>query len=134
MAMLDQEGGTVRHLLQMAGTNVNLLRSQLGEALDRLPSVQGAAGDLHISNDLARILNVTDKLAQQRKDQFVSSELFILALIDDKNQVGDILRKAGASKTAVEQAIDKVRGGQNVDDPNAEEHRQALEKYTIDLT
>jgi ATP-dependent Clp protease ATP-binding subunit ClpB len=134
IAMLDQEGGTVRHLLQMAGTNVNLLRSQLGEALEHLPSVQGNAGDLHISNDLARILNQTDKLAQQRKDQFVSSELFVLALIDDKHQVGDILRKTGASKTAVEQAIEKIRGGQNVDDPNAEEHRQALEKYTIDLT
>jgi ATP-dependent Clp protease ATP-binding subunit ClpB len=134
IAMLDQEGGTVRHLLQMAGTNVNLLRSQLGEALEHLPSVEGAAGDLHISNDLARLLNQTDKLAQQRKDQFVSSELFVLALIDDKHQVGDILRKAGASKTAVEQAIEKIRGGQNVDDPNAEEHRQALEKYTIDLT
>ncbi|MGD9386368.1 MAG: Clp protease N-terminal domain-containing protein, partial [Thioalkalispiraceae bacterium] len=134
IAMLDQEGGTVRHLLQMAGTNVNLLRSQLGEALEHLPSVEGAAGDLHISNDLARLLNQTDKLAQQRKDQFVSSELFVLALIDDKHQVGDILRKAGASKTAVEQAIEKIRGGQKVDDPNAEEHRQALEKYTIDLT
>jgi len=134
IAMLDQEGGTVRHLLQMAGTNVNLLRSQLGEALEHLPSVEGSAGDLHISNDLARILNQTDKLAQQRKDQFVSSELFALALIDDKHAVGEILRKTGATKAAVEESIEKVRGGQNVDDPNAEEHRQALEKYTIDLT
>ncbi len=134
IAMLDQEGGTVRHLLQMAGTNVNLLRSQLGEALEHLPSVEGSAGDLHISNDLARVLNQTDKLAQQRKDQFVSSELFVLALIDDKHAVGEILRKTGATKAAVEESIEKVRGGQNVDDPNAEEHRQALEKYTIDLT
>jgi ATP-dependent Clp protease ATP-binding subunit ClpB len=134
ISMLDQEGGTVRHLLQMAGTNVNLLRSHLGEALDQLPSVQGTGGELHISNDLARLLNQTDKLAQQRKDQFISSELFALALIDDKHQIADILRKAGASKKAIEDAIDKVRGGQNVDDPNAEEHRQALEKYTIDLT
>ena len=134
IAMLDQEGGTVRHLLQLAGANVNLLRSHLGEALDHMPSVEGSAGDLHISNDLARLLNVTDKLAQQRKDQFVSSELFVLALIDDKHQVADILRKTGVNKSALEQAIEKIRGGQKVDDPNAEEHRQALEKYTIDLT
>ena len=134
VAMLDQEGGTVRHLLQIAGTNVNLLRSQLGEALERLPSVEGSAGDLHISNDLARLLNQTDKLAQQRKDQFVSSELFVLALVDDKSAVAEILRKAGANKAAIEESIEKIRGGQKVDDPNAEEHRQALEKYTIDLT
>jgi len=134
ISMLDQEGGTVRHLLQISGANVNLLRSQLGEALERMPSVEGSAGDLHISNDLARLLNVTDKLAQQRKDQFVSSELFVLALIDDKHQVADLLRKAGANKAAIEQAIEKIRGGQKIDDPNAEEQRQALEKYTIDLT
>jgi len=134
IAMLDQEGGTVRHLLQLSGANVNLLRSQLGEAMERLSSVEGGNGDLHISNELGRLLNQTDKLAQQRKDQYISSELFALAAVDDKGQLGDILRKAGASKASLEKAIDQVRGGQNVDDPNAEEQRQALEKYTIDLT
>ena len=134
IAMLDQEGGTVRHLLQIAGVNINLLRSHLGEALDRLPTVSGTAGDLHISNELARVLNQTDKLAQQRKDQYISSELFIVALVDDKSQAGELLRKAGADKQKIEKAIEDVRGGQKIDDPNAEEQRQALEKYTIDLT
>jgi len=133
-ALLDQEGGSVRHLLQQADVNVNLLRSQLSEALDRLPQVEGAAGEVHISNELARLLNVTDKLAQQRKDQYISSELFVLAAVEDKGEVGELLRKAGATKGLIEEAIDKMRGGQTVDDPNAEETRQALEKYTIDLT
>jgi ATP-dependent Clp protease ATP-binding subunit ClpB len=133
-ALLDQEGGSVRHLLAQADVNVNQLRSMLGEALDRLPRVEGAAGDVHVSNELGRLLNQTDKLAQQRKDQYISSELFVLAALDDKGATGDILRKAGASKGALEKAIDQVRGGQSVDDPNAEEQRQALQKYTIDLT
>jgi ATP-dependent Clp protease ATP-binding subunit ClpB len=134
LALLDQEGGTVRHLLTQSDVNVNQLRSSLGEAVDRMPSVQGAAGDVHISNDLGRLLNRTDKLAQERKDQYISSELFVLAAVEDKGELGDLMRKAGASKGALEQAIEKVRGGQSVDDPNAEEQRQALEKYTIDLT
>ncbi|MEW6352877.1 MAG: ATP-dependent chaperone ClpB [Pseudomonadota bacterium] len=133
-ALLDQEGGTVRHLLTQADVNVNRLRSQLGEALDRLPKVEGIAGDVHISNDLARLLNVTDKLAQQRKDQYISSELFVLAALEDKGALGELLRKSGASKGALEKAIEHMRGGQRIDDPNAEEQRQALEKYTIDLT
>jgi len=133
-ALLDQEGGTVRHLLTQADVNVNLFRSQLGDMLDRIAAVEGAAGDVHISNDLGRLLNVTDKLAQQRKDSYISSELFILAALQDKGGVGDLLRKAGATKNLVEQAIDKLRGGQQVDDPNAEDQRQALEKYTIDMT
>ena len=133
-ALLDQQGGSVRHLLDKAGTNVNLLRSQLGEALDRLPKVQGTSGEVHVSNDLGRILNVTDKLAQKRGDQYISSELFVLAGLEDKGQLGTILRDAGAIKGAIEKAIEDVRGGEKVDDPNAEESRQALEKYTIDLT
>jgi len=133
-ALLDQEGGTVRHLLTQSDVNVNQLRSGLGEALDRLPSVQGAGGDLHISNDLGRLLNQTDKLAQERKDQYISSELFVLAAVEDQGALGDLLRKAGASKGAVEKSIENMRGGQSVDDPNAEDQRQALEKYTIDLT
>ena len=133
-ALLDQEGGTVRHLLSQADANVNQLRSALGEALDRLPRVEGTGGEVHVSNDLGRLLNQTDKLAQQRKDAYVSSELFVLAALDDRGALGDLLRKAGAAKGAIEQAIDRIRGGQKVDDPNAEEQRQALEKFTVDLT
>jgi len=133
-ALLDQEGGSVRHLLTKADVNVNQLRSDLGEALDKLPSIEGASGDLHISNDLGRLLNKSDKLAQDRKDQYISSELFVIAALEDSGQLGELLKKAGASKDALEKAIDAVRGGQSVDDPNAEEQRQALEKYTIDLT
>jgi ATP-dependent Clp protease ATP-binding subunit ClpB len=133
-ALLDQEGGTVRHLLAQADVNVNQLRSALGDALDRLPSVEGAAGDVHVSNELGRLLNQTDKIAQQRKDQYISSELFVLAAVEDKGALGDILRTAGGSKGALERAVEQVRGGQSVDDPNAEDQRQALEKYTIDLT
>jgi ATP-dependent Clp protease ATP-binding subunit ClpB len=133
-ALLDQQGGSVRHLLDKAGTNVNLLRSQLGEALDRLPKVEGAGGDVHLSNELNRILNVTDKIAQQRGDQYISSELFVLAALEDKGQLGTVLRNAGAVKGAIDKAIEDVRGGEKVTDPNAEESRQALEKYTVDLT
>jgi len=133
-ALLDQDGGSIRHLLTQADTNVNKLRSQLGEAMDRLPSVEGIGGDVHLSNDLGRLLNLTDKLAQKRKDNYISSELFVLAALEDKGQLGNMLRDAGASKGGLETAIDQMRGGQSVDDPNAEDQRQALEKYTIDLT
>ena len=134
VALLDQEGGSVRPLLGQADVNVNQLRSSLSEALERLASVQGNAGDVHLSNDLGRLLNQTDKLAQERKDQYISSELFVLAAMEDKGALGDALRKAGGSKTAINKAIDNVRGGASIDDPNAEEQRQALDKYTIDLT
>ena len=133
-ALMDQQGGTIRHLLTKAGSNVNLLRSRLGEALDQLPQVDGVAGDVHLSNDLNRILNVCDKLAQDRQDQFISSELFMLAACADKGSLGRILADSGVVQGAVEKAVDELRGGQSVDDPNAEETRQALEKYTIDLT
>ena len=133
-ALLDQQGGTVRHLLTQANVNVNQLRSGLGELLDRLPTVSGDAGDVHISNDLGRLLNLTDKLAQQRKDAYLSSELFVLAAVEDRGNLGELLRRSGASKEAIAQAIDRLRGGQRVDDPNAEEQRQALERFTIDLT
>jgi ATP-dependent Clp protease ATP-binding subunit ClpB len=134
LALLNQEGGTVRPLLAQAGADVNQLRSGIGEAIDRLPRVEGNGGEVHLSNDLGKILNITDKLAQQRQDQFISSELFVLAALDSKENLGELLRKAGCEKKTVEQAIDALRGGQKVDDPNAEEQRQALEKYTIDLT
>ncbi len=134
LALLDQEGGSVRPVLQKAGVNVNLLRSTLGHALERLPRVSGTAGEIHISNDLGRLLNLTDKLAQNRKDDYISSELFLLAAVEDKGQLGELLRDAGAGKTALMRAVDDMRGGQTVADPNAEEQRQALAKYTIDLT
>lgn len=135
IALLDQEGGSTRGLLTQAGVNVNQLRSKLGEALDRLPTVSGGdAGSVHVSNDLSRLLNQTDKIAQQRKDQYISSELFVLAALDDKGTLGNLLRETGATKPAVEKAIDSMRGGQTVNDPNAEDQRQALKKYTVDLT
>jgi ATP-dependent Clp protease ATP-binding subunit ClpB len=134
VALLDQQGGTVRGLLTKAGGNVNLLRSQLGEAIDRLPRVEGAGGDVHVGNDLAKLLNITDKLAQQRDDQYISSELFALAALDDSSPLKPIFDQAGVVRGAVEKAIDDLRGGQQVNDPNAEDTREALEKYTIDLT
>ncbi|OOZ80022.1 ATP-dependent chaperone ClpB [Solemya velum gill symbiont] len=134
IALLDQEGGSARHLLSSADVNVNQLRSRLGEMLERLPTVEGSAGDVTVSNDLGRLLNQTDKLAQKRKDQYISSELFLLAAIEDKGEVGKVLRDAGAAKGSIEQSIDSVRGGEAVNDPNAEDQRQALEKYTIDMT
>ena len=134
LALLDQQGGTVRHLLTKTGSNVNLLRSRLGEALDQLPQVAGTEGDLHISNDLNRLLNVSDKLSQDRKDEYISSELFVLAACQDKGALGRIYSDSDIAADAVEQAIAEIRGGQSVDDPNAEDTRQALDKYTIDLT
>ena len=132
--LLDQEGGTVRPLLAQADVNIHLLRSQLNEALDRLPQVTGTGGDVQISSALSRLLNLTDKLAQQRKDAYISSELFVLAALEDKSELGALLHKAGATKTLVERGIDALRGGQKVEDQNAEDQRQALERYTIDLT
>ncbi|HJL66630.1 MAG TPA: ATP-dependent chaperone ClpB [Arenicellales bacterium] len=133
-AFLDQDGGSVRHLLVLADVNVNLLRSQISEALDRLPVVEGDAGDLQGSNELGRLLNITDKLAQKRGDSFISSELFVLAAVEERGELGRLLKDAKASRSGVERAIDQVRGGQGVDDSGAEDQRQALEKYTIDLT
>jgi len=134
LALLDQEGGSVRHLLTLAGVQVNPLRSKLGEALDRLASVEGTGGDVQLSNELGKLLNLTDKLAQKRGDQYISSELFVLAAVDSKGTLTDLLRDAGGAKGSLEQAVEQMRGGENVNDPNAEEQRQALEKYTIDLT
>ncbi len=133
-ALLDQEGGTIRSLLDKTGANVNVLRSSLREALDRLPKVEGSGGDVHWSNDSQRLLNLTDKVAQKRGDQYITSELFLLAALEDKGPLAQVLKNAGVVKGAVERAIDEIRGGQKVNDPNAEEQRQALEKYTIDLT
>src|SRR5688572_5253997 len=134
LALLDQEGGSARPLLDRAGVNVNLLRSRLLEQVGRIPTVEGAAGEVHPSNDLLKLLNVTDKLAQKRGDQYISSELFVLAAFDDKGALGRVLKDSGAVKGAVDKAIDDLRGGEKVDDPNAEEQRGALRKFTIDLT
>ncbi len=134
LALLDQQGGSVRPLFTHARVNISLLRSQLSELLDRQPSVEGAEGDLHLSNALGKLLNVTDKLSQDRKDQFISSELFVLAAMKEKGPLGNALSSSGASKQAVEAAVEAIRGGQSVDSASAEDARMALEKYTIDLT
>ena len=134
IALLDQQGGSVRGLLVKSGVNVNLLRSQLGVLIDKLPKVEGAGGEVHVSQDLAKLFNLTDKLAQQRDEQYISSELFVLAGRDDKSPVKFVLEQAGGVRGAIEKAIDELRGGAQVTDPNAEDTRQALEKFTIDVT
>ncbi|MGA1497939.1 MAG: ATP-dependent chaperone ClpB [Steroidobacteraceae bacterium] len=134
LALLDQQGGTVRPLLDKAGVGVDVLRSRLLKALDGLAKVEGTGGEVHVSSDLGKLLNLTDKLAQKRGDQYVSSELFVLAAVEDKGPAGQALRDAGAVKGALEKAVDELRGGEKVDDPNAEEARGALDKFTIDLT
>ena len=133
-ALLDQQGGTLRPLLAKAGANVPKLKTELTGLLERLPKVEGTPGEVHVSQDLSRMLNVTDKLAQQRGDQYIASELFVLAAVDDKGELGKLLKGAGCSKAKLEKAIDEVRGGEAVNDPNAEESREALSKYTVDLT
>jgi len=134
LALLDQQGGGTRPLLAQAGVNVPVLRERLTEALDKLPKVSGQAGNVQAGNDLLRLLNVTDKLAQQRGDAYIASELFLLAALDDSGDAGKVLKAAGANKQNLEAAIDKLRGGEKVTDENAEDARQALEKYTIDMT
>jgi ATP-dependent Clp protease ATP-binding subunit ClpB len=134
VALLDQQGGGTRPLISQAGVNAPLLRERLGEILARLPKVSGQDGNVSVGNDLSRLLNVTDKLAQQRGDAFIASELFLLAAVDDGGDAGRALKAAGANKQKLEAAIDAMRGGENVQSENAEDQRQALEKYTIDLT
>jgi len=134
IALLDQDHGSVRPLLARSGVDVRALRSNLGEELDRLASIEGAAGDVQISNELGRHLNLCDKLAQKRGDRYISSELFLLAALDAKGMVGTLLAKHGMQREALEQAIEQLRGGESTDDPNAEEQRQALERFTLDLT
>jgi ATP-dependent Clp protease ATP-binding subunit ClpB len=134
LALLDQQGGTVRPLLDKAGVNVNLLRSRLLQQIDRIASVEGTQGDVQASSDLGRLLNVTDKLAQKRGDQYISSELAVLAAVEDRGALGTILQDSGAVKGAIDKAIADLRGGEKIEDPNAEEQRGALEKFTLDLT
>ncbi len=133
-ALLDQQGGSTVPLLAQAGVNVPSLRTRIGQALDKLPKVAGQEGNINVSNDLTRLLNLTDKLAQQRGDAFIASELFVLAALDDKGEIGRALKDSGANKANLESAIERMRGGEKVENENAEDQRQALEKYTIDLT
>ena len=133
-ALLDQEGGTTRALLAKSDVNANALRSKLGQMLDRLPSVEGSGGEVHVSSDLTKLLNLTDKYAQQRGDQYITSELFVLAALEDKGELGRLLKESGVTKGGIEKAIESLRGGQKVQDAGAEDQRQALAKYTIDLT
>jgi ATP-dependent Clp protease ATP-binding subunit ClpB len=133
-ALLQQQGGSTAPLLTQAQVNVPALQQRVNELLERLPKVSGQEGNIHAGNELTRLLNLTDKLAQQRGDQFIASELFVLAALDDKGELGAALKAAGATKPNLEAAIDKLRGGEKVQSENAEEQRQALEKYCIDLT
>ncbi|MCG6887563.1 MAG: ATP-dependent chaperone ClpB, partial [Proteobacteria bacterium] len=133
-ALLDQQGGSTGNLLASTNISVDKLRSNIAAILDRLPQVEGNAGEVHISSKLGQLLNLADKFAQQRSDQFISTELFVLAAIEDKDQLGKCLKEAGLTKSAIEEAIDRVRGGHKVNEQNAEDTRQALLKYTIDMT
>jgi ATP-dependent Clp protease ATP-binding subunit ClpB len=133
-AMLNQQGGSVRPLLDQANINVNALRSALSQAIERLPRIEGIGGDVQLSKDSGVLLNLCDKIAQQRKDEYITSEIFVLAALQDKGRLGEILKSLNIKQDSIEAAIDDMRGGQKVTDPNAEDVRQALEKYTTDLT
>ncbi|MGT3162853.1 ATP-dependent chaperone ClpB [Yersinia enterocolitica] len=133
-ALLNQDGGTVRPLLTSAGVNVANLRRDIEQALGRLPQVEGTGGDVQPSNELVRVLNLCDKLAQKRADKFISSELFVLAVLESSGTLTDMLKAAGATKDKINKAIEDMRGGDKVDDQGAEDQRQALKKFTIDLT
>ncbi len=133
-ALLQQQGGSTRPLLQKVGANVAGLAEGVNKAVEGLPRVSGNAGDVHVSNELTRILNVSDKLAQKGGDTYISSELVLLALVESKGVAGDLLKQHGVTALALQGAIEQMRGGEAVNNPEAEESRQALDKYTIDLT
>ncbi|AMB78237.1 MULTISPECIES: ATP-dependent chaperone ClpB [Pseudomonas] len=133
-ALLDQQGGSIKPLLMQVGFDVNSLRKELTKELDQLPKIQNPTGDVNMSQDLARLLNQADRLAQQKGDQFITSEMVLLAAMDDNSKLSKLLLGQGVSKKALENAINNLRGGEAVNDPNVEESRQALDKYTIDLT
>ena len=134
LALLGQEDGGTGSLLARAGVNVPALKRDLESALVRLPKVEGHGGDVSVGRDLGNLLNLTDKEAQKRGDQFIASEMFLLALCDDKNETGRLAKQHGLNRKALEAAIDAVRGGQGVDSQEAEGQREALAKYCIDLT
>ncbi|WDH21997.1 ATP-dependent chaperone ClpB [Pseudomonas chlororaphis] len=133
-ALLEQQGGSIKPLLMQVGFDVNSLRKELSKELDHLPKIQNPTGDVNMSQDLARLLNQADRLAQQKGDQFISSELVLLAAMDENSKLGKLLLGQGVSKKALENAINNLRGGEAVNDANVEESRQALDKYTVDLT
>ncbi|UQA52290.1 ATP-dependent chaperone ClpB [Vibrio sp. ED002] len=134
VALLDQNGSPIRPLLTMLDVDVTQLRSKLSEMLDRLPKVSGIGGDVQLSSSMGTLFNLCDKVAQKRQDSYISSEVFLLAAMEDRGPLGQLLKELGLTEQKVSQAIEKIRGGQKVNDPNAEELRQALEKFTIDLT
>ncbi|MEY3037815.1 MAG: ATP-dependent chaperone ClpB, partial [Pseudomonadota bacterium] len=133
-ALLEQRGGSIRPLLKQAGAELPQLTRKVGEAFDRLPVVSAPDGDIRLSQDMARLFNLTDKLAQQRGDQFIASELVVLAMLSDKGDAGKVLKESGVTQERLVEAINAVRGGEAVMDANAEESRQALDKYCVDLT
>ncbi|MFF5866402.1 ATP-dependent chaperone ClpB [Pseudomonas sp. NPDC012596] len=133
-ALIEQQGGSIKPLLMQVGFDINSLRQALVKELDQLPKIQNPTGDVNMSQDLARLLNQADRLAQQKGDQFISSELVLLAAMDENSKLGKLLLSQGVSKKALENAINNLRGGAAVNDANAEESRQALDKYTVDLT
>ena len=134
LALLDQDDSGAGSLLSRAGANVPALKEALKQSIQRLPKVEGNAGEVSVSRDLSGLMNLTDKEAQKRGDQFIASELFLLAALQDKGETGRLLKQHGAAKQALEQAITAVRGGENVNNAEAEGSREALKKYTIDLT
>ncbi|ELA6608953.1 ATP-dependent chaperone ClpB [Vibrio alginolyticus] len=134
VALLDQNGSPIRPLLTILDVDVTHLRSKLSEMLDRLPKVSGIGGDVQLSSSMGTLFNLCDKVAQKRQDSYISSEVFLLAALEDRGPLGQLLKEIGLTEQKVSQAIEKIRGGQKVNDPNAEELRQALEKFTIDLT
>jgi ATP-dependent Clp protease ATP-binding subunit ClpB len=134
LALLNQDDGGTVSLLSRAGVNVGSLKATLGKAIDRLPKVEGHGGDVSIGRDLANLLNLTDKEAQKAGDQFIASEMFLLVLCGDKGETGRLLKEAGLQRKALEEAIQAVRGGQAVNSQEAEGQREALNKYTLDLT
>jgi len=133
-ALLEQQGGSIKPLLMQVGFDINSLRQALTKELDGLAKLQNPTGDMNMSQDLARLLNQADRLAQQKGDQYISSELVLLAALDPNTRLGKLLLGQGVSKKALENAISNLRGGEAVNDPNAEESRQALDKYTVDMT
>lgn len=133
-ALLSQEDGSTASLLAHAGTNLAPLKTSLQSALQNLPKVSASAGEVSISRDLNNLLNLTDKLAQKRNDSYIASELFLLALADDKGICGKLLKANGLTKTALEMAITQVRGGEQVNSQEGEANRESLKKYTVDLT
>jgi len=133
-ALLDQENSSIKHVLMKSGVNVNQLRASIDETIELMPVIGTNTGQVNLSTNLVKVLNLADKLAQQREDQYIASELFALALLDSNDTTAQLLKKAGAQRDSLAKTIDDIRGDNKIDDAGAEENRQALEKYTIDLT